>query len=92
MAQDVDECAVKTRKPCALLTQGDLDSLRNVEGDMNTAVLFEGCDELPEFARFTRALEKQRLVDTYGGIKTRLAENIAGVWCASRLPSPVHPV
>ena len=66
-----------------MLTQGDLDSLRNVEGDMNTAVLFEGCDKLPEFARFTRALEKQRLVDTYGSIKTRLAENIAGVWCAS---------
>ena len=72
---------VKTRKPCSLLTVGDLTSLRNVEGDMDTAVLFEGCDELPEFARFTRALEKQRLVETYGGIKTRLAENIAGVWC-----------
>jgi hypothetical protein len=73
---------VKTRKPCSLLTGDDLESLRNVEGHMDTAVLFEGCDELPEFARFTRALEKQRLVDTYGDIKTRLAENIAGVWCA----------
>ena len=82
-AVDVDLCDVKTRKPCSMLSPIDLDSLRNAEGDMNTAVLFEGCDGLPEFARFTRALEKQRLVDTYGSIKTRLAENIAGVWCVS---------
>lgn len=82
-AVDVGQCAVETRKPCSLLTQLDLESLRNAEGDMSTAVLFEGCDELPEFARFTRALEKQRLVDVYGSIKTRLAENIAGVWYVS---------
>ena len=91
-AVDVDVCAVETRKPCSMLSQIDLDSLRNAEGEMNTAVLFEGCDGLPEFARFTRALEKQRLVDTYGSIKTRLAENIAGVWwvfsCYGRLPLP----
>lgn len=81
-AVDANLCDVATVKPCAMLEQNDLDSLRNAEGFMDTAVLFEGCDELPQFQKFTRALEKQRLVDTYGSIKTRLAENIAGVWCA----------
>ena len=79
-AVEEDVCDVATRRPCAGLTAEQLHEIANLLGEHDTAVLLEGCDEMPEFARLSRALEKAKLLEGYGDVKTRLAHNIAGVW------------
>ena len=77
---DEDECGIATKKPCAELATADVHAMLHLLGDMNGAVLFEGCDAIPQFARFTSALEKAALLREYGHLRTRLSHNVAQVW------------
>ena len=70
-----DRCEVESKR-CATLTREELSRLVL----RPTAVLLEGCDLLPEFARLRRALEKDALLERFGSRATRLATNVASLF------------
>ena len=48
---DEDECGIATKKPCAELATADVHAMLHLLGDMNGAVLFEGCDDIKKVGR-----------------------------------------